>query len=99
MREKMRETMLQPGQDAALPRGGLEGIRSRMVVEMVQTLQTVLLRTGAEANDPVCVHKSFEIADLMAEERYGLVEYFTQKQIHEMLFCFRESALQILKCG
>lgn len=45
------------------------------------------------------LHRSFELAELVGEERNGIYELLTAAQLRELLMRFRASALEMLACG
>lgn len=60
-------------------------------------LHHVLSETGKETQEAHWLHLSFGLANLLADESYGLYRYFAAADLKKMLRLFRASALQMLE--
>jgi len=87
-----------PPADDARWRGasGLVELRTAVIPSLVTSLHHVLVETGRAAGESSWLHLSFEVADLLADERLRLYSHFDAKGLKAMLLRFRASGLEIL---
>ena len=75
---------------------GLAALRCSLVPGLVRSLHGSLLETGKLTGEATWLHESFGVTDLLADDRYRLVDCFDRKGLVAMLTRLRSSALEML---
>ena len=87
-----------PPADDARWRGasGLAELRTAVIPSLVTSLHRVLIETGCASGASSWLHRSFQVADLLADERLRLYSHFDAKGLKAMLLRLRASGLEML---
>ena len=78
---------------------GLAALRAQIVPRLLRTLHGVLSETARQAGEVELMRASLYMAELLADERYRLYEYFDKEALRQILKLFRLSALEMLSTG
>ena len=78
---------------------GLAALRAQIVPRLLRTLHGVLSETARQTGEVELMRASLYMAELLADERYRLYEYFDKEELRQILTQSRSSASPLSRCS